>query len=259
MCDSSISLNRISFSYYNHNVFSDFSLQIEYNTISFIIGNNGCGKTTLLKLICGLIQPNKGEILIHNKRIDTMTVNKKARMISYVPQTIYMNSDFLVKDYLALGRSPYLHWGHTLSKDDYQKIEETAEILGILPLIDKVFDELSGGQKQIVAVARAIVQNTPIIVMDEPMSALDIRKQTELLLLLVKLQKEGKTIILTTHNPNHTLQFDCKVGLLNSGKLIGYGNADNILTNENINIIFGDYVQMISHQNQKNIQFNMRR
>jgi ABC-type cobalamin/Fe3+-siderophores transport system ATPase subunit len=129
-------------------------------------------------------------------------------------------------------------------KSDYEIVEKYATQTKICDILDKEFNSLSGGQKQWVAITRAIVQETPIMIMDEPMSALDFGKQGELLILLHELNTQGKTIILTTHNPNHCFCIpNAKVCLIHKGVIEAYGTAESVFTENIINKIFGQYVR----------------
>ena len=174
-----------------------------------------------------------------------------------MPQIINLNNDFLVKDYIVLGRAPYIPFGSNPSEIDYAKVEEYAKIFAIDEFLDVNFNTLSGGQKQIAAIVRAMVQETPIIVLDEPMSALDMGKQAEFLSLVLKLRKEGKTIILTSHNINHAfaIKDDCEICLIHEQKMIGHGLYQDVLSEENINAIYGDNVKL---ESSGNISFNIK-
>lgn len=143
-----------------------------------------------------------------------------------------------------MGRSPYIKFGLSPSKADFEIVEKYAEKLGICDILTSTFNELSGGQKQVVAITKALIQETPIIVMDEPMSALDIGKQAEILILINQLITESKTIILTSHNPNHALLTNCKVCLINEGQVISYGLNKNVLTPENLEKVYGKNVKL---------------
>ncbi|MCQ2801931.1 MAG: ABC transporter ATP-binding protein [Bacilli bacterium] len=250
-----ISIENLKFSYPRKNIFDDISLSFEKNKVTYIMGNNGSGKTTLLKILCRFLDVESGTIKILDKDIDGYSQTELSKVISYVPQSIKQNITFLVKDYLVMGRSPYIKFGFSPKEKDYEIVEKYAEELGIVDLLNRQFDELSGGQKQVVSIVKALIQETPIIIMDEPMSALDLGKQAEVLSLLSKLVLKGKTIILTTHNPNHALLFDCNVCFLDSGKIIAYGQNTKTITKENIYAVFGKNVEFSSKDS--NVMFKI--
>ena len=129
--------------------------------------------------------------------------------------------------------------------------------MGIIDLMSKNFGELSGGQKQAVSIARALAQETPIIVMDEPMSSLDVNKQAGILSLLEELRRRGKTIILTTHNPNHALNISCDVCLMDNSRIIGIGDSLDILTEDNISHVYGLKACIADFCGQRQLIFKM--
>ena len=255
--DIAVSIKDISFSYDTKEIYNGLSVDFPKDKISFIMGENGSGKTTLLKIICNFLQIRSGEIEVLGKNIHEYDVRGLAKAIAYVPQIINLNNDFLVKDYIVLGRAPYIPFGSNPSESDYAKVEEYAKIFAIDEFLDVNFNTLSGGQKQIAAIVRAMVQETPIIVLDEPMSALDMGKQAEFLSLVLKLRKEGKTIILTSHNINHAfaIKDDCEICLIHEQKMIGHGLYQDVLSEENINAIYGDNVKL---ESSGNISFNIK-
>lgn len=244
MSDNAIKVNNISFAYEKNPIYDGFSLDIPQNSIYFIMGINGCGKTTLLKIICSFLKVDAGCIEIEGKVLPEYDSKALARTIAYVPQILNLNSDFTVKDYLALGRTPYKGFCDAIDKNDYKIVEEYAANLDLLELLEKEFNTLSGGQKQMVSICRALIQETPIIIMDEPMSALDMGKQAEFLALIADLKHKGKTIILTSHNPNHALALsdDCQVCFIHNKTLLGVGDCTKVLSKENIHTVFGDKV-----------------
>ena len=259
MTDICISIKNIDFFYDRHKVYEQFSLDISRNDIFFIMGVNGCGKTTLLKIIGSFLKVNAGNVEVENKQIDQYENKTFSKIIAYVPQTIHLNSDLLVKDYLAMGRTPYKNFYASIDDQDYKIVEKYAIELGIESLLDVDFNTLSGGQKQNVAICRALVQETPIIIMDEPMSALDLGKQAEFLSLILKLKKEGKTIILTSHNPNHALalESESRVCLIDRGTILGIGSPVQVLNEENIHKLFGSAVKVDTSTN--TVGFNIRK
>ena len=256
MTDQIIKLDNVSFSYEKNIVLNQLSLDVPENRIGFLMGNNGSGKTTTLKCILGMLVPQKGEIRIKDKPVSAYDKRSLSRIISYVPQAINLNTDFSVIDYLCLGRTPYIKQTGRLKKEDYQIIDKYAEKLDVESIYDVPFNKLSGGQKQIVAITRSLVQDTPIIIMDEPMSALDIGRQAEFLFLLQKLAKEGKTILLTTHNPNHALTIDSDAYFLENGNLVACGRSETIISRELLQMIYGDKITIDHGQKQDAIVFD---
>lgn len=241
---SILTIKDLSCSYGKSIVLNRLSFDVKNGEIIFIMGNNGAGKTTLLNCILQNIQYCSGEIFYNNQLLNLSSKNKLSKLIAYVPQNVNINCDFKVKDYLILGRNPYIPFGNP-KKHDYNIVETYATRMGVLDIIDRPFNTLSGGQKQWVAITRALVQDAPIIVMDEPMSALDLGKQAELLSLLKILSNEGKMILLTSHNPNHCFSLpNSKVCLLHDNSILGFGIAKNVFTKNNIDLVYGTNISI---------------
>ena len=256
MIEPAVSIEEIRFSYGQRNIYEHFSLAIPENDILFVMGVNGCGKTTLLKILCGFLRIQAGKVHVKGRSIYDYSQKAFAQLVSYVPQTLNLTADFLVKDYLVLGRAPYKAFGASYTDEDYLCAEKYAQQLSLVQLLDTPFQHLSGGQKQNVAICRALIQETPILVLDEPMSALDIGHQAAFLALLQELKKAGKTIVLTSHNPNHALCFDSSVCLLQDGKKIGLGKASDVLDNEAVAAVYGGNLRILESGGSRNLVFD---
>ncbi len=241
MSNSAVCLDGVCFSYEKNMVLKKLSAEIAEKRICFIMGNNGSGKTTLLKNIMGFLSPQSGKILINGNDIKNLDYRSMSKLVSYVPQVIRLNADFKVMDYLALGRTPYGGLLNRLADSDYEVIERYALRFGI-DCLDIEFNKLSGGQKQMIAIVRSLIQDTPIIIMDEPLSALDIGKQVDILKAFRDLTNEGKTIIMTTHNPNHALSVDSDACFLDNGQIVAYGNSGEIMNETILQKIYGSNI-----------------
>ena len=237
-----IIIKDLSYSYRGSPALANISLEIPSSTITFLMGNNGSGKTTLLKCITNVLSDYTGSISINGRITKTLSPSQMAKLISYVPQVVNASHDFLAKDFLVLGRLPYVNTGSP-SKDDYHIVEKYASITGITPFLEKNYNHLSGGQKQWISITRALIQETPILVMDEPMSALDLQKQADLLKLLSWLcDSLQKTIILTSHNPNHPTYINSLVFLLYEHTIVAGGKAKDVFQEELIQKVYGENV-----------------
>ena len=177
MSRQAVHIKDVCFAYESKMVLKHLSLDIAPNSICFIMGNNGSGKSTLLRNIMGFLLPQQGVIQLIGENVANIDKQTMSRLVSYVPQAIHLNTDFSVIDYISLGRTPHMGLLSKMTYEDYQIIEEVSVLLGINEIYEIPFNKLSGGQKQMVAIARSLVQDTPVIIMDEPMSALDIGKQ----------------------------------------------------------------------------------
>ena len=246
MNEQAIHIEDVCFAYESEMILKHLSMDVSLNHICFIMGNNGSGKTTLLKNILGFLSPQSGDIQIFGKTVSGLDRQTMSRLVSYVSQAIHLNTDFSVIDYISLGRTPYIGIMSELKDEDYQIIEKIAVLLGIDKILGISFNKLSGGQKQMVAIARSLIQDTPVIILDEPMSALDIGKQVDLLKVLYSLTREGKTIVLTTHNPNHALAIDSDACFMKNGEIILHGKSGDIITDTLLHSVYGDNI-MLDH------------
>lgn len=251
-----IQLDDVCFSYGKEMVLNHLSMTVKKNRICFIMGINGSGKTTLLKNMMGFLLPQRGRIQIDGSDVASVNRYTMSRIVSYVPQAINLNTDFTVMDYLSLGRTPHLGLFEKMKESDFEIIDRYSERLGVRQFLDVPFNNLSCGQKQIVAVTRSLVQDTPLIILDEPMSALDIGNQVALLQVLHELISEGKTIILTTHNPNHALALKCDVCFLKQGSLIACGDSIETINEHLLHEIYGKNISLDCGMKQRFVVFN---
>lgn len=236
-----IQVNNLSFSYGDKSVLKNCSLNVDKGTIVSVLGVNGAGKTTLFNCLTKNLKIKNGIVFLNNHDINTLSYKELSKIVSFVAQLSSLGeNDCIVRDYLVEGRTPYLKLFSTPSKKDYLVVEEYANLMGIQNILNSNLMHLSGGQLQLVAITRALIQETPIIIMDEPMSALDLGNQVAILRLIKDLSQLGKTIIFTTHNPNHAIALNCDICLLDAGQVIVSGKAKTALTLEVIQKVYGD-------------------
>ncbi len=234
-----IEINNLSFEYEKNNLVLDqLSLLIEENTINAILGSNGSGKSTLLDCIAGFNKPSNGEILIDGKPSNEYTNKEFAKLVAYISQSTVLNIDYSVREFILFGRNPYLNIGQSPRNEDYEKCNTCAERLGIIYLLDKSITKISGGERQLCFICRALVQESKILIFDEPLSALDFGNQNKLLKIFNELKAEGKTIIFTTHNPNQVLDLNCNVIVLHNKKIVSQGLAKDIISLELLEKIY---------------------
>lgn len=241
----SIKIENLSFKYKNsrQNVLDNINLVINDGELVVLLGNNGCGKTTLIHNIEGFIYPSSGSVSCNEKDLFKMTTLEHSKLIAYVSQTVSKLEDILIKDYLSFGFTNNLKFYQKPSKRQMELVELYANKLNITHLLDKKIDEISGGERQIVSICCALLQDTKVILLDEPTSALDIKNQHMVLSVLKEIAKEqNKTIILSSHNPNHALFLNSKVALMKYGKIINYGDAIDIINPTILSEIYGEDV-----------------
>ena len=206
-----IDIKALSFGYIKKTlVLENVSISFDRGKIIALIGRNGSGKSTFLDCLLG-INEYSGEITIDDKNIKDISDKEYATLVSFIPQSVQINIDYSIRDFISFGRNPHLKFGQTPSEKDFQIVEETADKCGIKDLLNKDINKVSGGERQLAFIARALTQETPIIIMDEPTASLDFGNQQKLFKIISSLAKEGKTIIFTTHNPNHLINLDCDI------------------------------------------------
>lgn len=233
-----IDVKNLDFSYDKEQVLKSVELAIEDKTINVLLGLNGSGKTTLIKLLTGILKVHKGKISINNKDITEYSTSELSKVISYVPQLIIDDNDFPVLDYLSFGRMNKIKFYSAPKKEDYDKVNAVAEELGISNLLAKKMNELSGGQRQLVVIAQAVIQDSQVIIMDEPTSAIDYCFLDKIIRYLNMLKHKGKTIILSCHNPSIPLLLNANVVVLENGSIMLQGNAREKLSMNTLKKIY---------------------
>lgn len=236
---SIIEVKNISFFYVkNKPVIKDLSLNIEEGTLTAILGKNGSGKSTLLDSLLGFNEIESGEIIIDGSNINDLSSKELAKKVAYIQQNTTVNIDYTVEEFISFGRNPYLGINGRLKEDDWNIIYSNAEKCGITHLLDKDINKISGGEKQLVCICRALIQESKILIFDEPTASLDFGNQYKVLDLMKTLVNEGKTIIFTTHNPNQVVEAKTNVIIIDDGKVLISGNYNDI-SNETLKKIYG--------------------
>lgn len=224
-------------------VLDNICFSVDQGAVVAILGRNGCGKSTLLDCIIGYNDFNSGSIKMNGRDIKSLSDKELSRNVAYIAQKTEINLDYSVLEFILFGRNCRLKFGASPTEPDYEIAKANAEKCGITHLLSKYINKLSGGERQLVFIARALTQESPIIIMDEPTASLDYGNQLKLYEMIKDLQKEGKTIIFTTHNPTHVLYLDCTVAVIQSGKITKSGSAKDIVTQATLKEIYGDIVE----------------
>ncbi len=219
--------------YDNKIVLKNVSFTIKTGEFVGIVGANGSGKTTLLRAISNLIPIKSGQISVSAKEMLSFNRKELASLVAFVPQLMEPVQGFTVMDTVLLGRTPYLGRFEFETEEDFHVAQWAIEELQITDLSDKDVSELSGGEFQRVAIARALAQEPKVMLLDEPISHLDIRYQIRILKLLKKIRQQ-RTIIATFHDLNMASRFCNRLILLKNGELIAAGLPDEVVTSENI-------------------------
>ncbi|MBN1636846.1 MAG: ABC transporter ATP-binding protein [Deltaproteobacteria bacterium] len=244
---SMIEISTLEFSYINKtSVFTDISFSLPAGRLCALMGGNGSGKTTLLKCIAGLLVPSHGTISIAGTRISKLTKRQRARRMSMVPQEHSTVFPYTVENMVLMGRAPYIDAFAMPGEDDLSVAYQAMQEVGIEHLAHKMYSQISGGERQLVLIARSLAQNTPIMLLDEPTSHLDYRNQILTMSIVRRLVKEkGFLALIATHDPNHALFFADTVIILHQGRILRNGPSGEVINRDNISTVYGIEVQEI--------------
>ena len=230
------SARHISYSYRDRQVLSDVSLTVDSSQLMTVMGPNGVGKTTLLKSIVGILHGGIGELTVDGEDITGKTPRERARIISYVPQRSHQSGSTVFESVL-LGRRPYLTWDVT--EEDLDTVSDMISMIGLEDLSEKKVDAISGGEYQLVQIARALVQEPRVIMLDEPTNNLDVANQERVLSVLKGLIRErGLCAIMTNHDINLSARHSDRLLMLKGGKVYAEGGKD-IITQGSIHEVYG--------------------
>ncbi len=235
---NALELKNITFSYEREPLLIDFSLAIATGEFFGIIGPNGSGKTTILKLMAGFLKLQAGSILVLNQSINNIVRNNLAKIIGFVPQENFFAFEFSVFDVVLWGRNPYLKRFENPKKSDLDKTLAALTFADILLLKDKSINRISAGERQRVVLARALAQEPKILLLDEATSHLDITHQVEFLKILKRLNKEGLTIVFLSHDLNLASLVCSRILLLDKGKPVICDIPEKVLKPELIEQVY---------------------
>jgi len=245
-------IKELTFSYDKKEVLKGIGGTFYEGTLYSIVGPNGSGKTTWLKLIAGINKKQRGSIELFGKPIDDMTNKEVAKRLSFVPQMFNIQYAYTVEEVVAMGRYPYMNRFSALSEEDARLVGMALKETNLIELKDRFVNELSGGELQRVIIARAIAQDTDIIVLDEPISHLDIHYQYEIVTLLKRLCREKKkTVITVLHDLNVTMNHCDHILLIKDGQVMIEGEPLEVLTEEVIARVYGLDVKIIENEDNK--------
>jgi iron complex transport system ATP-binding protein len=231
-----LNVQDLFYSYGSREVLHGLSFKADAGGILGVAGPNGCGKTTLIKCIDRIFEP-KGKILLDGADIMKMTEIEVARRIAYVPQAFTVGMAMTVFETILLGRRPYIRW--SVSDGDLRKVHEIIRILKIRDLAFRKMTQISGGERQKVMVARAMVQDPDVLLLDEPTSALDLKHQLEVMELVRMVAHEQQAcVIMAIHDLNLACRFCDRLMLMKEGTIMGTGKPGDLLSEEMIRDVY---------------------
>lgn len=241
-----IKANNISVGYSDLTIIKDLDLQINSSEIVSIIGPNGCGKTTLLKALTGLLPLKSGEVLLDEKNINEYKKRELARKIGMLAQKHAAPPDFKVRELVSYGRLPYLGFFSKLNDKDNEVIEYVMKAVNILDISNKCINEISGGQLQRVWLATLLAQEAQTLFLDEPTTYLDIAYQLDMMNLVEKLkEEEGKSIVMVLHDVSQAVDVSDKLVVIHKGKKISEGNPVNVITGDTIQSVYNVHCDLL--------------
>lgn len=220
-------------------IFSDISFSLAEQEVLCILGPNGIGKSTLIRCLANLYPLCAGSIRLHGENIGSLPHRDVAKVVGYVPQAHEIVFPFPVREFVLMGRAPHLGLFASPGRDDYAKADKALNLVGIERIADKPVNEISGGEYQLAMIARALAQEPEILLLDEPTSHLDFGNQIRVLEIIDRLAREGISVIMSSHFPDHAFLSSDNVAIMQHGSFIAYGPAEDVVTEENLKRTYG--------------------
>ncbi|MFF7754925.1 ABC transporter ATP-binding protein [Streptomyces sp. NPDC007971] len=241
-----LSAENVTLAYDQRVIAEQLSVQIPDNSFTVIVGPNACGKSTLLRALSRMLRPSQGRVLLDGQVIQSMPAKKVARTLGLLPQSSIAPDGITVADLVGRGRYPHQGVLRQWSAEDERIVQESMAQTGVAELADRYVDELSGGQRQRVWIAMALAQQTPLLLLDEPTTYLDIQHQIDVLDLCAELHEtQGRTLVAVLHDLNHAARYATHLIALRGGRVIAEGAPDDIVTAELVEEVFGLRCQVI--------------
>jgi iron complex transport system ATP-binding protein len=241
-----LSAEDVTLAYDQRVIAERLSVRIPDNSFTVIVGPNACGKSTLLRALSRILRPSQGRVLLDGQVIQSMPAKKVARTLGLLPQSSIAPDGITVGDLVGRGRYPHQGILRQWSAEDERVVRESMERTGVAALAERYVDELSGGQRQRVWIAMALAQQTPLLLLDEPTTYLDIQHQIDVLDLCAELHEEhGRTLVAVLHDLNHAARYATHLVALRGGEVVAEGAPGDIVTAELMEAVFGLRCQVI--------------
>ena len=243
-----LNIQSLSVAYGSHSVLHGVDLHVAAGEVLAVIGPNGAGKSTLIRAVSGVIPVRNGRILIDGQSLHELSANQRARYLAVVPQVRSLPSAFTVYQTVLLGRTPFLGWMGKCGETDHEWVQWALARTQAEALAERCVGELSGGEQQRVLLARALVQNAPVLLLDEPTTYLDLQHQSGLLNLVRELALEKNlAVLMVLHDLNLASLYADRVALLVNGRIHTAGTPAEVLTGANLSAVYHVPVQVIPH------------
>ena len=243
-----LSLEQVELGYPNLTVLRKVTLDVVPGEVLAVIGPNGVGKSTLVRVASGALPPLNGRVGINGSRLDELRPAERARLVSVVPQATNLPPNFTAQDVVLMGRTPYLGWFEIENEADHEAVREAMQRTDTLDMVDRPISELSGGEQQRLLIARALAQAAPIMLLDEPTAHLDLRHQDRVLGLVRALAKdEGLAVLLALHDLNLVAKFADRVALLSESVVRKVGTPEEVLEADLLAAVYGIRIDVVPH------------
>jgi len=237
---------RLTIGYHDREVGRDLDVALERGEVLALLGPNGGGKTTLLKTLLGILPPRAGEVAIGTRALGAIPLSERARLIAYVPQVHNPTFAFTVESVVLMGRTAHGSLFSRPSTHDREVAARTLDQFGISHLAERPYTMISGGERQLVLLARALAQEPQFVVLDEPTASLDFGNQGKVMREIRTLAAAGHGVLFTTHDPNHALRAADRAYLLRGGMRIAEGAVRSVLTRSQLEALYGAPVETLT-------------
>lgn len=244
MTQAALQTERLAFGYPGRTIGSGVELELQCGEVVVLLGPNGCGKTTLFKTLLGLLTPRAGAVRLFGRRLGTLGRAQIAREMGYVPQAYAGYFPFTVFDTVLMGRTAHLGAFESPGHRDRAMVRQVLEGLGIEALAEQSYTRVSGGQRQLTLIARALAQQPKVLVMDEPTASLDFGNQIKVLEKVRSLADAGLAVVLSTHHPDHAFQCADRVAVLHAGRVVQVGTPEAVITADTLQAVYGVQVDV---------------
>lgn len=239
-----VRIRAATFSYGQREVLKSVDLDIYRGEVLSILGPNGCGKTTLLRCIGGALVVSGGSVRLRDVDVGSLSAADRARKIGFLFQDHTPTFPFAVRDIVIMGRAPHLGVFASPGRVDFVMADEALDRVGMAHVRNRPYTQLSGGERQLVLLARTLVQKPDVILLDEPTAHLDFRNQVLTLQIVRSLAADGMTMVMTTHDPNHALWFGGRAALMKEGRFVAVGPASDVVTDTNLSTTYDTDVRV---------------